>query len=61
MPNLLKRSRKGVVKISVEKSAQLAAQQNQVRNIVQFFRESPLVGVRLDLKRDKDPGRQVQL
>jgi hypothetical protein len=31
------------------------------RNLVQFFRESPLVGVELDLKRDDDEGRDVDL
>jgi hypothetical protein len=29
------------------------------KGLVQFFRESPLVGVALDLERDKDPGREV--
>jgi hypothetical protein len=27
---------------------------------VQFFRQSPLVGVELDLERDRDPGRDLE-
>ena len=28
---------------------------------LQFFRESPLVGAELDLERDKDTGRNIEL
>lgn len=31
------------------------------KSLVQFFRESPLVGLELDLERDKDPGRDITL
>jgi len=31
------------------------------RSLVQFFRESPLVGLELDLERDKDTGRDITL
>lgn len=31
------------------------------KSIVQFFRESPLVGLELDLERDKDTGRDIEL
>ena len=31
------------------------------RDLVAFFRASPLVGVELDLRRDKSPGRNVDL
>ena len=30
-------------------------------SIVDFFRQSPLVGLRLDLKRDKSPNRDTDL
>jgi hypothetical protein len=33
----------------------------QPSSLVQFFRESPLVGVKLDLNRDKDTGRDIKL
>ena len=31
------------------------------KSLVQFFRESPLVGLDLDLERDKDTGRDTTL
>lgn len=31
------------------------------KSLVQFFRESALVGLDLDLERDKDPGRDITL
>ena len=31
------------------------------QTLVQFFRESPLVGIELDLEREKDAGRDVEL
>jgi hypothetical protein len=34
---------------------------HQPKNLLQFFRESPLVGVDLDLERDKDEGRDIEL
>ena len=34
---------------------------HQPIGIVQFFRESPLVGVELDLERDQDTGREIEL
>jgi hypothetical protein len=33
----------------------------QPKSLVQFFRESPLGGVRLESERDKDTGRDVEL
>jgi hypothetical protein len=34
---------------------------HQPKNLVQFFRQSPLVGVELDLERDRDTGRDIDL
>ena len=34
---------------------------SQPKRIVQFFRESPLVGIALDLDRDPDAGREVDM
>ncbi len=31
------------------------------KSLVDFFRESPLVGLDLDLERDKDTGRDIEL
>ena len=51
----------GVVMISDGQYERLKARSRQPKNLVQFFRESPLVGVELDLERDKDLGRDVDL
>src|ERR1700722_18372987 len=54
-PQLITRQGKeGVVMIPVEQFEQLTGKARQPKSLVQFFRESPLVGVRLDLERDKD-------
>jgi len=45
----------------VEQFDQLAVRARQPRSLVQFFRESPLVGLELDFERDKDTGRDVDL
>jgi hypothetical protein len=37
------------------------APSGEPQTLVQFFRESPLVGVELDLERDKDVGRDLEL
>ena len=45
----------------VEQFERLAARARQPKSLVQFFRESPLVGLELDFERDKDAGRDVEL
>ncbi len=47
--------------ISDEQYNSPTVESHQPKSIVQFFRESPLVGVELDLERDKDTGRDVAL
>ena len=47
--------------ISDEQYAQLIAKSRQPKSLVQFFRESPLVGADLDLERDTDSGRNIAL
>jgi hypothetical protein len=34
---------------------------HQPKNLVEFFRDSPLMEVELDLERDRSPGRDVKL
>ena len=58
---ITRQGKEGVVMISDEQYEQLTVKARQPRSIVQFFRESPLVGVDLDLERDKDTGRDVEL
>jgi prevent-host-death family protein len=61
-PQLITRQGKdGVVMIPVEQFEQLVGRSGQPKSLVQFFRESPLVGVKLDLERDKDTGRDIDL
>jgi len=48
--------------ILLEKAAQPSEQQPMPKkSLVEFFRESPLVGLELDLKRDRDTGRDIEL
>ena len=61
-PQLITRQDKeGVVMIPLEHFDQLVARSHQPESLVRFFRESPLVGVNLDLVRDKDTGRDFKL
>ena len=61
-PQLITRQGKdGVVMMPVEQFDQLVIRARQPKSIVQFFRESPLVGLELDLERDKDTGRDIEL
>jgi hypothetical protein len=47
--------------IAEEQFARLVGKADQPKSIVQFFRQSPLVGVDLDLERDRDTGRDIEL
>jgi len=61
-PQLITRhGKEGVVMISDEQYEQLVSRSHQPESIVQFFRESPLVGVELNLERDKDEARDIEL
>jgi prevent-host-death family protein len=61
-PQLITRQGKdGVVMIPVEQFDQLVHRSRQPKSLVQFFRESPLVGLELDFERDRDTGRDVEL
>jgi prevent-host-death family protein len=56
-----KAGKEAVVIVSAEQFEQLIARRRQPRSLVEFFRNSPLLGVDLDLKRDPDSGREVEL
>jgi antitoxin Phd len=58
---ITRQGKEGVVMISDEQYQQLAGRSHQPKSLVQFFRESPLVGVELDLERDKNEGRDIEL
>ena len=60
-PQLITRQGKdGVVMMPVEQFDRLVIRSGQPKSLVQFFRESPLVGLELEFERDKDPGRDVE-
>ena len=58
---ITRQGKEGVVMISDEQYERLTVKSRQPKSIVEFFRESPLVGIELDLERDKDTGRNVEL
>ena len=56
---ITRQGKEGVVMISEEQYRQLTVKPRRPKSLVQFFRESPLDGMDLDLSRDKDPGRDI--
>ena len=61
-PQLITRQGKeAVVMISDEQYEELVGRSHQPKTLVEFFRTSPLLGVELDLERQKDEGREVEL
>jgi prevent-host-death family protein len=58
---ITRQGKEGVVMLAEEQYEQLVGRSGQPKSLVQFFRQSPLVGVALDLKRDREPGRDVEL
>ena len=47
--------------VAEEQFDRLVGKSRQPKNIVDFFRQSPLVGLELDLKRDRSPARDIDL
>jgi prevent-host-death family protein len=61
-PQLITRQGKeGVVMMPIEQFERLVSRARQPESLVQFFRESPLVGLEMKLEREKDAGRKVEL
>jgi antitoxin Phd len=58
---ITRQGKEGVVMISDELYQRLTVTSRQPKSLLQFFRESPLVGVKLDLERDEDTGRDIAL
>lgn len=56
-----RQGKEGVVVISDKQYDLLTVKSRQPNSLVRFFRESPLVGIDLDLERDNDAGRDVEL
>jgi len=56
-----RQGKESVVMVSQEQYDRLIGKVHQPKSIVQFFRESPLVGIELDLVRDRNQGRDFEL
>lgn len=56
---ITRQGRDAVVMMRLEEYEKLVARSN--KPLIDFFRESPLVGIDLDLKRSKDKGREIEL
>ena len=60
-PDQRAQGKEAVVMISDEQYDSLIVKSRQPKSIVQFFRQSPLFGLKLDLQRNKDAGRDIEL
>jgi prevent-host-death family protein len=58
---ITRQGKEGVVMIAEEQYDRLVGKSRQPENIVDFFRQSPLMGLKLDLKRDRSPARKIDL
>ena len=58
---IIRQGKEAVVMISDEQYDEFVGRSHQPKTLVQFFRESPFVGLDLDLGRQKDEGRDVEL
>jgi len=58
---IIRQGKEGVVMISDEQYDELVGRSHQPKTLVEFFRESPFVGLDLDLERQKDQGQDVEL
>jgi antitoxin Phd len=58
---ITRQGKEGVVMVAEEQYDRLVGKSRQPKNIVDFFRQSPLVGLKLDLKRDRSPARHIDL
>lgn len=58
---ITRQGKEAVVMIADEDYDRLLGKSKQPKDIVQFFQESPLYGLDLDLERDPDPGRDIEL
>ena len=58
---IARQGKEGVVMIADEEYEKLVGKSHQPKDLWQFFRESPLVGLELEFERDKDTGRDIEL
>lgn len=58
---ITRQGKEGVVMLSEEQYVRLTGKSHQPESLVEFFRQSPLVGLELDLERDRDEGRSLKI
>jgi len=61
-PQLITRQGKdGIIMLPVEQYEQLVNRSRQPKSLMQFFQESPLVGLELEFERSKETSRDIKL
>lgn len=58
---ITRQGKEGVVMIADEDYEKLVGKSRQPKDLWQFFRESPLVGLELEFERNKDTSRDIEL
>lgn len=58
---ITKQGKEGVVMLAEEQYNTLVGKSHQPKSLVEFFRQSPLVGLELEFERDRSPDRDVEL
>jgi prevent-host-death family protein len=58
---ITRQGKDAVMMISEEEYKRLTGKSRQPESLVEFLRNSPLVGVELDLERDRSPARDIDL
>src|ERR1700740_634660 len=58
---ITRQGKEGVVMVAEEQFNRLVGKARQPKNIVDFFRQSPLMGLKLDFRRDRSPARKIDL
>ena len=58
---ITKQGKEAVVIVAAEEFQRLRARSKQPESLVEFFAKSPFAGANLDLERNPDPGREIDL
>ena len=58
---MTKAGKEAVVIVPAEEFDALVARRRQPKNLIEFFRRSPLVNAGLDFEREPDYGRDIEL
>ena len=58
---ITRQGKEGVIMVAEEQYEQLVGKSHQPRSLLEFFRQSPFVGLDLDFERDRSPDRDLEL